>query len=336
MGSLQRDASWLFLRPHRPVRFAISAHESIRALTLTVAIWAALTTTAAAAAEYPTRPIRLIVASAPGGQPDINARMFAAELGKQMRQQVVVDNRVGASGSIGYEMLARAPPDGYTLSYVSFILSTNPSMLPNLPYDAARDMQMVILTHISPNILGVATELPVRSVAELISHAKQNPGKLMYGSSGIGSSQHLSMELFKLMTGTQLIHVPYKGIQQAITEVIGGHLHMVCDNAFSIMPHLAAGRLRGLGVTGTRRIPAVPDLPPIAEAGSGIRDYALGRLCRACGYAKTDRGEAQHGAQQDCGFAVGQGALDCGGHRSGGRDARVFYGTPPQGNREMG
>lgn len=267
MGSLQRDASWLFLRPHRPVRFAVSAHESTRALTLTVAIWAALTTTAAAAAEYPTRPIRLIVASAPGGQPDINARMFAAELGKQMRQQVVVDNRVGASGSIGYEMLVKAPPDGYTLSYVSFILSTNPSMLPNLPYDAARDMQMVILTHISPNILGVATELPVRSVAELVSHAKQNPGKLMYGSSGIGSSQHLSMELFKLMTGTQLVHVPYKGIQRAITEVIGGHLHMVCDNASSIMPHLAAGRLRGLGVTGTRRIPAVPDLPPIAEAG---------------------------------------------------------------------
>jgi tripartite-type tricarboxylate transporter receptor subunit TctC len=230
-------------------------------------VWIALTMTIAAAAEYPERPIRLIVASAPGGQPDINARMFAVELGKQMQQQVVVDNRAGASGSIGYEMLVKAAPDGYTMSYVSFILSTNPSMLPKLPYDAARDMQMVILTHISPNILSVAPEVPVKSVPELISRAKQNPGKLMYGSSGIGSSQHISMELFRLMTGTQLVHVPYKGVQQAITEIIGGHLHMICDNASSIMPYLAAGRLRGLGVTGTKRIPVVPDLPPIAEAG---------------------------------------------------------------------
>src|SRR5258706_10516251 len=192
MGCLQCNAWWLFLRLRRPVRCAIGKHELICGLTLILVVWAALTTTGVTAVEYPARPIRLIVASAPGGQPDINARMFAAELGKQMRQQVVVDNRVGASGSIGYEMLVKAPPDGYPLSYVSFILSTNPSMLPNLPYDAARDMQMVILTHISPNILSVATELPVKSVPELVSHAKQNPGKLMYGSSGIGSSQHLS------------------------------------------------------------------------------------------------------------------------------------------------
>jgi tripartite-type tricarboxylate transporter receptor subunit TctC len=221
----------------------------------------------AAAADFPERPIRLIVASAPGGQPDINARMFATELAKQMGQQVVVDNRTGASGAIGYEMLAKAAPDGYTLSYISFTLATNPSMLPQLQYDAARDLQMVILTHISPNILTVAAALPVKSVAELISYAKKYPGKLMYGSGGYGASPHISMELFTQMTGTDLVHVPYKGVQQAITEIIGGQLQIICENTSSIMPHITSGRLRALGVTGPRRIPILPDLPTVAEAG---------------------------------------------------------------------
>lgn len=221
----------------------------------------------AAAAEYPERPIRLIVASAPGGQPDINSRMFAVELGKQLRQQVVVDNRSGATGVIGYEMLAKSAPDGHTMSYVAFSLATNPSLMAKVPYDVHRDLQLVILTHISPNILTIASSIPIKSVTELISYARQNPDKLMFGSGGTGASSHISMELFKQMTGTQLMHVPYKGIQQAVTEIVGGRLQLLCDNASPIMPHIQSGRLRGLGVTGTRRIPLAPDLPTVAEAG---------------------------------------------------------------------
>ncbi len=232
-----------------------------------IAIACLISASGAVAAEFPERPIRLIVASAPGGQPDINSRMFATELSKQMHQQVVVDNRTGASGAIGYEMLAKAPPDGYTLSYISFTLATNASMLRQLQYDAARDLQMVILTHITPNILTVAVALPVKSVAELITYAKKNPGKLMYGSGGYGASPHISMELFTLMTGTELVHVPYKGVQQAITEMIGGQLQIICENTSSIMPHINSGRLRALGVTGLRRIPILPELPTVAEAG---------------------------------------------------------------------
>ena len=219
------------------------------------------------AAEYPERPIRLIVASAPGGQPDINSRMFAQELSKQFKQQVIVDNRAGATGLIGYEMLAKASPDGHTMSYVAFSLATNPALIPKLQYDVARDMQLIVLTHISPNILGVAPSLPVKSVTELISYAKQNPGKLMFGSGGTGASSHIGMELFMQMTGAPLVHIPYKGVQQAITEMIGGRLHLLSDNASPMMPHITSGRLRGLGTTGTRRVPIAPDLPTIAEAG---------------------------------------------------------------------
>jgi tripartite-type tricarboxylate transporter receptor subunit TctC len=237
-----------------------------RTFMLCVAASAALTI-ASATAAYPERPIRLIVSSAPGGQPDINARMFAVELGKAFGQQVVVDNRSGATGVIGYEMLAKSAPDGHTMSYVAFSLATNPSLLPKLPYDLARDLQLVILTHISPNILTISSAMPIKSVAELISYAKQNPGKLMFGSGGNGASSHIGMELFMQMTGTRLLHVPYKGVQQAVTEIIGGRLQLLSDNASPMMPHIQSGRLRGLGVTGPRRIPLAPDLPTIAEAG---------------------------------------------------------------------
>lgn len=220
-----------------------------------------------ALAEYPERPIRLIVASAPGGQPDINSRLFAAELTKRFNQQIVIDNRAGAAGLLGTELLAKSSPDGYTLSYVAFGLATNPALRKNLPYDLARDLQLVILTHISPNVLAVAPALPVKSVTELIAHAKQNPGRLNFGTGGTGASSHIGMELFMQMTGAPLTHVPYKGVQQAVTDIIGGQCHVISDNASPIMAHVAAGRLRALGVTGTKRIPLAPELPTVAEAG---------------------------------------------------------------------
>ena len=218
-------------------------------------------------AAYPERPIRMIVPSAAGGQPDTNSRLVAVELSKQLGQQVVVDNRPGASSSIGFEAMARAQPDGYTIGYGAFPLATNPSLFAKLPYDVNKDFRMVILTNISPNVIAITPALPVNSISELIAYAKRNPDQLLFGSTGSGSTMNLSMELFKLMTGTRMVNVPYKGMQQVITEIIGGRLQLMSDNVTSVLPHVTAGRLRALGVTGPRRIPLAPDIPTVAEAG---------------------------------------------------------------------
>jgi tripartite-type tricarboxylate transporter receptor subunit TctC len=224
--------------------------------------------TNAAAAEYPVRPIRFIVPVAPGGTPDIISRVLAAELNKQMGQSIVVDNRAGANGVIGMQLMAKAAPDGYTIGYASVSsLALNPGMHAKLPYDADKELQMVAQLVFGMHILTVTPSLPVKSVQELIDYAKSNPGKLSYGSSGSGSSQHVGMEMLKLMTDTQMVHVPYKAIQQAITEVIGGRVHVVFDNLASMLPHVRAGRVRAIGVTGLKRSPAVPELPTISEAG---------------------------------------------------------------------
>lgn len=221
----------------------------------------------AGAQAYPSKPLRMIVPSAPGGSPDINSRELANELSQQMGQQVVVENRPGASGIIGYEMLARATPDGYTFAYISNLIATNPSLYKKLPYDFFRDFQPVILYFYGLNVLTVSQASPVRSVKELIDLAKANPGKLSFGSSGVGATPHLSMELFKSMTGTVITHVPYKGTQQAVTDVIGGQIDILCDNLASLLPLVKSGRLRGLAVTALKRNPALPDLPTLDEAG---------------------------------------------------------------------
>ena len=216
---------------------------------------------------YPSRPLRLIVPSAPGGSPDINARELANELSKQMGQQVVVENRPGASGIIGYELLARATPDGYTFAYISNFIATNASLYSKLPYDFFRDFQPVIQYFSGLNVLTVSPSLPVRSVKELIEQARANPGKLSFGSSGIGATPHLSMELFKSMTGTAIVHVPYKGTQQAVTDLIGGQIDILCDNLASLLPLVKSGRLRALAVTSLKRTAALPELPTLDEAG---------------------------------------------------------------------
>ena len=221
------------------------------------------------AADYPTRPVRLIVPSAPGGLPDIQARLVSAELGKQLGQQVVVENRAGASGVLGFEAIARSTPDGYTFGYASFPICTNPAMFAKLPYDTFRDFRMVVRQVSAMNIVTVSPALPVRSMQELVDHARANPGKLSFASPGLGSTQHLSVELLKMMTGTNLVHVPYKAIQQAITEEIAGQIHVVADNMGSILPHVKANRVRGLAVTAPKRSPAMPDLPTVAETIPG-------------------------------------------------------------------
>jgi tripartite-type tricarboxylate transporter receptor subunit TctC len=222
---------------------------------------------AAATGDYPNRPIRFVVPSAPGGTPDIIARVVGAELTKQMGQQVVVDNRAGANGAIGLLTLARSAPDGYTIAYgpVSAV-ALNPSIT-KLQYDPHKDLQGVVQLVYGMHILTVNPGLPIKSVQDLIDYARANPGKLSFGSSGSGSSQHVGMEMFKLMTGTQMLHVPFKAIQLATTEVIAGRVQLTFDNLASMTPHVKAGRVRALGVTALKRSPALPELPTISEAG---------------------------------------------------------------------
>ena len=238
-----------------------------------VTVTSALAPASAAAPAYPARPVRLLVPSAPGGSPDINARELAAELSKQMGQQVVVENRPGASGIIGYEILARATADGYTFAYISNLIATNPSLYSKLPYDFFKDFQPVIQYFSGLNILTVSQQAQARSVKELLDQVRANPGKLSFGSSGVGATPHLSMELFKNMTGTQIQHVPYKGTQQAVTDLIGGQIDILCDNMASMLPLVRSGRLRALAVTSLKRSAVMPELPTLDE--SGLPGYEL-------------------------------------------------------------
>lgn len=221
-----------------------------------------------AVAGYPERPVRYIVPSAPGGSPDITARTLTAELTRQMGQQFVVDNRVGASTIIGTDMIAKATPDGYTIGQGLLPgLAVMRSLLPRIPYDPVKDFQPVVQFYYTPNLLAVTVSLPVKSVRELIDYAKKNPGTLMFASSGSGTTFHLGGELFKLMTGTQMVHVPYKAVQLAMTDMIAGRVQLMFNSVASIEPYVKAGRLRGLAVTSLKRSVAFPELPTVSEAG---------------------------------------------------------------------
>lgn len=219
-------------------------------------------------AVYPERPIRYIVPSAPGGSPDITARILTTELTRQMGQQLVVDNRVGASGIIGTEMIAKAAPDGYTIGQGTLPgLAVMRSLLPRIPYDPEKDFQAVVQYYFTPNLLAVSPSLPVKSVQDLIAYAKKNPGDLLFASSGSGTTFHLSAELFMLMTGTKMVHVPFKAVQTAMTEIMAGRVHLMFNSVASIEPHVKAGKLRGLAVTSLKRSVAFPELPTVSEAG---------------------------------------------------------------------
>jgi tripartite-type tricarboxylate transporter receptor subunit TctC len=222
----------------------------------------------AAQAEYPERPIRLIISSAAGGSPDIVMRILGAELAKQLGQQIVIDNRPGAAQTIGTDMVVHAPPDGYTIGYANVVtLAINKALLPKQPYDPDRDLVIVSQVLSTYNLLAVANSLPVKSVKELIDYAKKNPGKLSNASAGNGTTGHLGGELFKIMTGTQIVHVPYKGSPQGISDLIAGQVELMFDNLTSISQTVKSGKIRGLGVSSLKRSPVFPDIPTIAEAG---------------------------------------------------------------------
>ena len=221
-----------------------------------------------AAAAWPEKPIRFVIPSAPGGSPDILMRILLAEMSKQMGATFVVENKPGASFVLGTMDIVRAPPDGYTLGYGNIVsLAVNRSLQDKLPYDVERDLTLISNCVRVYNMLAVNNSVPVRTVPELIAHAKRNPGRLVMASAGNGTTGHLGGELFKAMTGTFILHVPYRGSAQAINDLIGGQVQLMFDNVPSIGPHVKAGRVRGIAVSGPRRSPVFPEIPTVAEAG---------------------------------------------------------------------
>jgi tripartite-type tricarboxylate transporter receptor subunit TctC len=220
------------------------------------------------AQAYPVKPVRIIVPFAPGGGTDIVARAVGAKLSEALGHTFIVDNRAGASGVIGAEAVAKSPPDGYTLLMGSSgPIVLNPSLRPKLAYDPLRDFAPIALITTMPFLTAVHPSLPVRSVKELIALARARPGQLNYASPGSGSSTHLATELFKAMARADIVHVPYKGVALAATDLISGQVQMLTGDLNTLMPHVKSGRMRPLAVTGARRSALVPELPTMAEAG---------------------------------------------------------------------
>ncbi|MDB5804840.1 MAG: hypothetical protein JWN73_2162 [Betaproteobacteria bacterium] len=238
-----------------------------------------------ALAAYPDHPIRMIVPYAPGSSPDNICRALGQELGHAMGTSIVIDNRGGASGSIGSEAIAKSAPDGYTIGYGNIgTLTTNRFMISRMSYDPDHDFTMIALLGAVQNILAVNNNLPARNVQELIALAKAKPGKLVMASGGAGNTGHLGGELFKSMTGTYMLHVPYKGSAAAITDLIGGQADLMFDNLSSVGSFVKSGKLRGLGVSGSTRSPSFPDVPTIAESGvPGYETLAWGGVIAPAG-----------------------------------------------------
>jgi tripartite-type tricarboxylate transporter receptor subunit TctC len=216
--------------------------------------------------DYPSRPIRLIIPFPPGGSNDVVGRLVAQQLGTVLGQQVFVDNRGGAGGVIGTDVAAKAAPDGYTLLVVSLAHAVNASLY-KLPYDHEKAFAPVAMFGSGTNVVAVNPDLPVNSLQELIALAKKKPGELNYASAGVGSFQHLGGELFKLMAGVDIVHVPFRGGGPAMVDVMGGHTKIVFSSLIQTTPHVKAGKLKALATGGAKRNPVLPDVPTVAEAG---------------------------------------------------------------------
>ena len=228
-----------------------------------------LSSTSASAQAYPNRPIRLVVTFPTGGAPDILARLFSEK--SQLGQPVVIDNKPGAGGNIGSDIVAKSPNDGYTIVMGTVgTHSINGSLYEKMPYDMVKNFSPISLIASAPNLLVVNNDLPVKNVNELIAYMKANPNKLSFGSPGIGTSVHMSGELFKSMTGTSMTHVPYKGRQFFLPDLLGGSIQLVFDNMPSALPMAKEGKIRALAQTTAKRSPAAPDVPTVAESLPGF------------------------------------------------------------------
>ena len=243
---------------------------------------------AALAQSYPARPVRFIVPFAPGGNTDIQGRLIAQKLSDAWGHPVVVDNRGGAGGTLGVDLAAKAPPDGYTLVLASYgNILVGPALYKKLPYDPVKDLAPVVLVSTPPGLLVANPVLPVKSVKELIAYGRANPGKLNYGSAGSGVWNHLFAELFKTMAKIEMTHVPYKGTGPAVTDVIGGQIQLSFAPFPTVLPHMKSGRLRALAVTDDKRSPLLPEIPTVAE--SGLPGYAAASWFAVLAPAGTPR-----------------------------------------------
>ncbi len=219
------------------------------------------------AQDYPTKPVRLIIPFPPGGSNDIVGRMIGQQLGDRLGKQFIVDNRGGAGGTIGTELAAKAPPDGHTLLIISVAYAFNTSMYSKLPYDPVKAFNPVAMPGTGPNALAVHPSVPAKNVKEFIALAKSKPGQLNYASAGVGSFQHLGSELFRIMAGINVVHVPFKGGGPAMIDVISGQTQFCTGSLIQLLTHYRSGKLKILGTGGAKRIAALPEVPTIAEAG---------------------------------------------------------------------
>ena len=227
------------------------------------------------AQNYPVKPIRLVVPQPPGGGNDVIARMISQKLTVALKQQFAVDNRAGAGGMIGADVAAHAPADGYTLLLGNVAtLAIIPNVQKKMPYDALKDFAPVSLIASAPLLVVVHPSVPVHTIKQLIALARAKPGQLNYASNGVGSSTHLATEMFKMMTRTDLVHVPYTGLGPATTDLLSGQVQLMFSSAVAMMPHVQGKRLRAIAMTGTKRSTAIPDIPTVAEAG--VPDYESG------------------------------------------------------------
>ncbi len=254
------------------MKLMLSAAAALVAAGL-FAAGAAIAQKPAAEAVYPSKPIRLVVPFAPGGGTDIIARLVAQDLSQSWGQSVVVDNRGGGGGIIGAEIAARSAADGYTMMLCSLGFSYAPALYRKLPYDTQKDFLPISVVATQPFVYVVLPSLGVASMKELVALAKAKPGELRYGSGGSGGSSHLGTELLRVMTGIDLVHVPYKGTGPALTGMLAGEVHVQLIGISSVVPHMKAGRMRALAVSGAKRSPAAPELPTVAEAG--VPGYAF-------------------------------------------------------------
>ena len=221
----------------------------------------------AEAQSYPSRPVRVVVPFAPGGAVDLVARTVAPRLNESLGQTVIVDNRSGAGGTIGTDIVAKAPPDGHTLLVASMGVAVNAVLYPKLPYDTVKDLAPITTLGEQPNIVVVHPSVHAKSVSELVALARAKPGQITYGSGGVGSNTHLASVLFAQMAKVDLLHVPYKGLGPAITELVGGQVQLVISNVSTALPHVKSGKLRLLAVTSAKRFPLFPDTPTVGESG---------------------------------------------------------------------
>ena len=244
--------------------------------TLTALLLGAILITplTAAAQQYPTKAIRFVVPFAPGGGTDIIGRVVAQALNDALGQPVVVDNRGGAGSTLGTEIVAKSPADGYTILFGNISLAFNATLYTKLRYDTIRDLAPISLSAVQPNILVIHPGLPAKNLKEFIELARANPGKYNYASAGTGSCTHLAADLLKLQTKIDIVHVPYKGTGPALTDLLGGQINMMVSTFASALPHVKSGRMRALGVTTVKRSPAAPDVPTLIEGGVAGYDYS--------------------------------------------------------------